>query len=171
MHNLEMLSWHILMYMLCSIITCIFMPYICPVEYLCIAMNMPICCSSFLLTSWYLVVSLLLSDPCLFWSFSNYLFWSMLWLLSSHAMFANFGDHMPLFHACKYAIIMLLFYTCWNCFNIQSCHVGSHLSMSHMYMMPGCYFLFVMCNLMPCPWLLCLLAIACLFLALNLPSY
>ena len=31
---------------------------------------------------------------------------------------------MPLFHACKHAIIMLMFYTCWNCFNIQSCLVG-----------------------------------------------
>ena len=125
MDNMEMLIGHVLLYMLCYIMPCLLMPYMCPVADVFIAMNMPICCSRFLLTSWYLVVSLLLSDPCLLRRCSNYMFWNMLWVICSHAMFANFGYHMPLFRACKHAIIMLLFYTSWNCFNIQSCHIGS----------------------------------------------
>mgnify|MGYP005832252009 CR=1 FL=1 len=121
--------WTSLVDMFCcpfSIFPCLLMPYICHVTYVFIAINMPICCSNFLLTSWCLVVSLLLSDPCLLWRCSSYMFWSMLWVIYSHAMVVNFWYHMPLFHACKHAIIMLLFYTCWNYFNIQSCLVSSH---------------------------------------------
>ena len=129
---LDILSWHVLLPILCSIMPCFWMPNIFPVAYVFIAMNMPIHYSRLLWTSWCYVVSLILVNLCLFWRCSNYMFWSMLWLICSHAMFANFGCNMPLFHACKHAMIMFLFYTCWNCFNIQSCHVVSHLSMRHM---------------------------------------
>ena len=94
MHNLEMPSWHVLMSMLCSIMPCHLMPHICPVAYVFIAMNMPKWCSSFLLTSWCHVVSLLLINLCLFWSCSNYMNWIMLWVLCPHAKFDNFGLHM-----------------------------------------------------------------------------
>ena len=125
----------------------------------------------FLLTSWCHGLSLLLIDPCLFWICSNYMFWIMLWVMCTEAKFDNFVLHMPLFQACKHAILMLLFYTCWNCFNIQYCLVGSHKSMSHMYMMLWCYLCFVMCALMPCYWLPCIVVVASSFHASNMPSY
>ena len=126
MHNLEMLICHVLLSMSCPIIPCFLTPYICPIAYVFIATDMLIQCSRFLLTSWCYVVNLILINSCLFWRFSNYMFCSMLWILCLHTMIANFGCHMPLFHACKFAIIMLLFYTCWNCSTIQSYHVCSH---------------------------------------------
>ena len=110
MHNLEMLSLHVLLFMLCSIFPCLLMPHICPVVYVFISMNMPKWCSSFLLTSWCHVMSLILFNLCLFWSFSNYLIWSMLWVLCSHAMFVNFGYHMtfvPSLSICYHNVAVL----------------------------------------------------------------
>ena len=110
MHNLEMLSWHVLMSMLCSIMPCLLMPHICPVAYVFIAMNMPKWCSSFLLTSWCHVVSLLLVNICLLWRCSNYRIWSMLWLICPHAMFDNFGLHMnsiPTLQTCYDNVVVL----------------------------------------------------------------
>ena len=52
------------------------------------------CCSSFLLTSWCHVVSLILINLSLFWRWSNYMFWSMLWVICPCAMFDNFGHRM-----------------------------------------------------------------------------
>ena len=87
-------SWHVLISMLCSIMPCHFMPHICHVAYVFIAMNMPKWCSSFLLTSWCHVVSLILINLCLFWICYNYMNWIMLWVIGSHAKFENCGFHM-----------------------------------------------------------------------------
>ena len=94
MYNLEMLSWHVLLYMLFYIMSSHLMPYICPVAYSFIAMNMHICCFSFLLTSWCQVVSFLLVNLCLFLRCSNYLFWNIMWVLCTQANFDNFRFHM-----------------------------------------------------------------------------
>ena len=79
------------------------MPHICPLAYVFIAMNMPISCSRFLLTSWCYVVSLIVIILCLLWRCSNYIFPSMIWVLCSNATVVNFGWHMTLLHACKHA--------------------------------------------------------------------
>jgi len=38
-------------------------------------------------------------------------------------------------------------------------------------MIPSCDLVYAMCTFMPCPWLICNLAVACLFVALKLPSW
>ena len=80
-------SWDVLISMLCSILPFHLMSHICPVDYIFVAMNMPKWCSSFLLTSWCHVVSLLLINLCIFWRCSNYMSWSISCLIHAHVSF------------------------------------------------------------------------------------
>ena len=117
-------SWHVLMYMLWSIMPCYLMPHICPVAYVFITMNMPKWCSSFLVTSWCHVVSLLLINLCLFWRCSNYMNWIMLWVLCPNVRFYNFGLYMtsvPCLQTCYDDVAVLHFLKLLQHSNLSWC--------------------------------------------------